>query len=163
MPDPLAVVALCVAGGSLFVSALSLGLSSYVAFRDRARLKITSQFFEASEYGPDRIITTMMNIGRRPVILRLVGGSAGKTAWSAQHIDHDDGGKRLGEHERYEHTFTKDDIVHFDPDSGPDDEPLIFETLWVEDSLGVRHPIPKSRQLIERFWKSGHRDDLTAR
>jgi hypothetical protein len=133
---------------ALIISIASFGTSSYVAFRDRARLKITSKFVGASEHGPDRIITTMVNVGRRPVILRLIGGSAGKITWSAEYIEHEAGGKRLGEHERYEHTFTKDDIVKFHPDN----EVLVFETLWVEDSLGVRHLIPKSRQHIKELW-----------
>lgn len=133
---------------ALVISVASLGISAHVAFRDRARLRITSKFFSANEYGPSHIVTTMVNVGRRPVILRMIGGIAGKSTWSGTYIDHEAGGKRLGENERYDHTFSKEDILSFHPDG----EDIVFEALWVEDSLGVRHPIPKSREHIKKLW-----------
>lgn len=130
------------------ISLASFSVSSYTAFRDRAKLKISSKFFEASEYGPGRVVVSMVNVGRRPVILRMIGGSAGEK-WSGEVLDQKLGGKRLGEHERYEHAFDRDGTMNFNPDG----EDLIFEELWVEDSLGVRHPIPDSSEYISRLWK----------
>jgi hypothetical protein len=138
--EPLAIIA-------IVISVASLATSAYVAFRDRARLKIVSKFIAASEYGPSRITTTMVNVGRRPVILRMIGGVEGKNTWSGTYIDHEAGGKRLGENERYDHTFSKEDIVSFQPDG----EDIVYDELWVEDSLGIRHSIPKSREHIKKL------------
>jgi hypothetical protein len=133
---------------AIVISVASFGVSGYVAFRDRGRLKITSKFIAASENGPSRIVASIVNVGRRPVILRLIGGFAADRKWSAIFIERDAGGMRLGEHERYEHRFTKEDTVSFPPE----DEGLFLETLWVEDTLGVRHAIPKSREYIKKLW-----------
>lgn len=132
---------------AITISVASLGVSGYVAFRDRARLKITSRFITASEYGPSRIIVEMVNVGRRPVILRLVGGTSGDR-WGSQYLESRTEGKRLGEHERHEHVFAKEDTVSFNPEG----EDLFYEELWVEDSLGVRHFIPGSREHIKKLW-----------
>jgi hypothetical protein len=34
----------------------------------------------------------------------------------------------------------------------PDDADVVFETLWVEDSLGVRHDVPNSQEYIKKLW-----------
>ncbi|WP_175852465.1 hypothetical protein [Burkholderia cepacia] len=135
-------------GAAFAVSLTSLCLSGHVAFRDRARLNVSSKFIPASDYGPDRIVVTMVNTGRRPVILRLIGGADAAGKWSAEYLGREDGGLRLGEHERYEHTFNKDDTVKFHPE----DDGLFLKTLWVEDSLGVRHKVPRASEYIERLW-----------
>jgi hypothetical protein len=41
----------------------------------------------------------------------------------------------------------KKDIVSFQPDS----EDIVYDELWVEDSLGIRHSIPKSREHIKKL------------
>ena len=51
------------------------------------------------------------------------------------------------ENERYDHTFSKEDIVSFHPDG----EDIVYDELWVEDSLGIRHSIPKSREHIKKL------------
>lgn len=133
---------------ALIVSLGSLSVSGYVAFRDRPRLKITSRFVPASEYGPNRIVLALVNMGRRPVILRMLGGTSKNGAWAAEFLAHEKGGLRLGEHERYEHTLEKDDTVAFNPEN----EDLFYERLWVEDSLGNRHPVPNSHEHIKKLW-----------
>ncbi|CAE6801815.1 hypothetical protein R69749_02655 [Paraburkholderia domus] len=90
----------------------------------------------------------MVNAGRRPVILRLIGGASAAGTWSAEYLAREEGGLRLGEHERYEHTFEKEDTVKFHPEH----DDLFLKTLWVEDSLGIRHKIPKASQYIDRLW-----------
>ncbi|EKS9805714.1 MULTISPECIES: hypothetical protein [Burkholderia] len=132
------------------VSFVSLCVSAHVAFRDRARLTVSGKFIPASNYGPNRIVVAMVNVGRRPVILRLIGGADAAGKWSAEYLSRETGGLRLGEHERYEHTFNKDDTIKFHPE----DDDLFLKTLWVEDSLGVRHKVPKASQYIERLWSS---------
>lgn len=145
---PMPHLAETLAIAALFIAAASLGISAWVAFRDRARLKIISKFVAASDYGPSRVIATMVNVGRRPVILRLIGGRGSDGKWSASFLEREKGGLRLAEHERYEHTFTKDDTVSFHPEH----EDFFLEALWVEDSLGTRHSIPKSREYIKKLW-----------
>jgi hypothetical protein len=133
---------------ALVVSAGSLTLSGLSAFRDRPRLKITSKYVDASEYDEnDSIWVVVVNRGRRPVILRLVGGTARDGQYGGEFLEYDKGGLRLGEHERYEKSIKADDAISFNPE-GPD---LLFERMWIEDSLGNRHEIPKSREFIAKL------------
>lgn len=133
---------------ALVIAFAGLCISGWVAFRDRPRLRITSQFIPASEYGPNRIVVTLLNKGRRPVILRLLGGTSQDGRWSGEFLDHKNGGLRLGEHERYEHTIVRENAGEFHHE----DETLFFDNLWVEDSLGNRHPVPKSREHLRQLW-----------
>jgi hypothetical protein len=135
---------------AILISVASLGVSLYTAYQDRPRLRIKSEYFEASDYGPRRIRVTMVNAGRRPVIVRLIGGTDSMGRWGGTFIQHEKGGLRLAEHERYEQTFEKEDTVQFDPTGEEDD--LVYETMSVEDSLGNRHPIPNSEALIKKLW-----------
>jgi hypothetical protein len=135
------IVAIC-------ISLASLSLSLYNVFRDRAKLKITSKFYSASEHGPNRIIVRMVNDGRRPIILRLIGGNDSHGHWGGSYLEHEKGGLRLGEHEHYEYKFEKEDTVLFIPEGND----VFFDKLWVEDSLGRRHPIPESKVFIDRLW-----------
>lgn len=138
--DVLAIVA-------LIISVASLLLSFYATYQDRPRLKVTSNFIEASEWGPARIHVTMINAGRRPVILRLLGGADSSGDWSGSFLEHDKGGVRLGEHERHEADIEKDDTYF----TTPVGEDLLFESMWVEDSLGNRHAIPNSASYIKKL------------
>lgn len=133
---------------ALVVSLGSLSVSAYVAFRDRPRLKVASQFFRASEYGPDRIVLTLINRGRRPIILRLLGGTTKVGKWSAMFLGEDKGGLRLGDYERHEHTIEKEDTVNFDLEG----DNILFESLWVEDSLGNRYHVPNSEEHVGELW-----------
>lgn len=133
---------------AVLIALASFGVSAHTAFHDRARLRIKSVFVPASEYGPDRIVVTMVNVGRRPVILRLIGGSDAAGHWGGTYLEYDKGGLRLAERERHEKILAKEDTVQFNPDG----DDLIYEELWIEDSLGNRHPIPASRDLIKWLW-----------
>lgn len=140
--------AIWISSAALVVSIGSLIVSGLNYRRDTARLKVSAEFFPDSSDGTPFIRVRMVNSGRRPVILRLIGGSDGEK-WSGSYIDHEDGGRRLGENEHYERTFQPDDI--WAVDHPEDDETFCFAELWVEDSLGVRHTVPKSRELIRRL------------
>jgi len=133
---------------ALIISMISLGFSAYFGLRDRGRLRATSRFFPASEHGPIRIVVTLVNTGRRPILLRLIGGSDGKGKWSGHYLGDDKTGLRLGEHERHELTLEREDLVFFHPE----DDDFIFETLWVEDSLGRRHAVRDGKINIRRVW-----------
>lgn len=134
---------------ALVVSLASFGVSLYNSLRDRPRLSIESKFYEGSEYNPEsRIAVTLINRGRRPVILRMTGGNDDAGNWTADMLESDKGGLRLGEHERHEFRIKKDDTIHV----MPDDDVITFKEMWVEDSLGTRHKIPKSSEYIRRLW-----------
>jgi hypothetical protein len=133
---------------ALIVSVGSFGLAATNIFRDRPRVKITSALFEGSEYDPEPSIhIVVINKGRRPVILRMLGGSAADDDWSGEFLEYDKGGVRLGEHERWEHSVSKQGRTSMNPD-GPD---IIYTRMWIEDSLGNRYLIPHSREHIARL------------
>jgi hypothetical protein len=135
---------------ALFISIASFGLSALSVFRDRPRVKVTSTFYAASDFNPDGIHVVVVNKGRRPVILRTVGGSGEGGGWSATSLATDKGGIRLGEHERWEHTIEPEHTVSINPEG----EGMIFERMWIEDSLGNRHSIPRSREYVATLQSS---------
>lgn len=132
---------------AVLISLGSLAASFYSIFIDRPRLRIQSKYIQPWDGEPDYIQLIMINLGRRPVILTSVGGVAAGD-WSALLLNHEKGGVRLGEHERFEHRISKDDTVHVTPD-GPQ---AVFDDMWVADSIGNRHVIPDSAALIGRLW-----------
>lgn len=137
----LAVIALLISTGALSVSVFNYRRAS-------ARLRVTCMRYSCGgpEYGDPYIEVHVVNAGRRPVVLRKIGGSVGDH-WSATCIDFDAGGRRLGEHEHYQHKFRAIDLTSITPES----EEFIFNELWVEDSLGVRHRVQKSRENIQKL------------
>jgi hypothetical protein len=151
--DTRSTIALLVSIGSLVVSLGGVGVSAYNSLRDRPRLKVTSRFFDVSDLGsPRRIYVNVVNKGRRPVILRLLGGYDNRGEFSGTFFDQDKGGLRLGEHERHDFKIEPDDAFIRGPD-GPE-EP--YERMWIEDSLGNRYAIPRSREYIRQlFSRSG--------
>ena len=132
---------------ALIISSLSLSLSFWAVFKDRNRLAISSQFIDAHpDYGPDRISFRAVNKGKRPIYLRAIGGKLEKGGWLNIHIGDGELGKKLEEGQNYEDEFKIDDIEA----EGPDFSDQFIE-LWIEDSLGRRHKIPKSRKFINRL------------
>lgn len=132
---------------AIVVSVASFGVAAYTAYQDRSRLRITSVFSAASQYGPARITITLVNMGRRPVILRLLGGTDAAGNWSGTYFKYGTSGLRLGEHERHERSLINDDAVDF----GPEGDPVVYGKLWVEDSLGIRHQVPNSKIHLQRL------------
>lgn len=133
---------------ALVTSIASFALAAYNVLRDRARLKIRSKFYPASAFGPDRFTVHIANAGRRPIILRLLGGSDRDGKWGGVFLDRENGGLRLGEREHYEYTVEKEGTVSFNPEG----QDIFYEVLWVEDSLGERHVVPNSKAFIKRIW-----------
>jgi hypothetical protein len=143
----LQVASIIIAIFALLVSLGTLCVSFYSTYQDRPRLRIATLFLEASEFGPNRVVVTLVNTGRRPIILRLVGGTTSEEHWSGSFIDFDKGGRRLAEHERHEITLEKEDTIGFNPEG----DDLNYVRLWIEDSLGNRHHIPNSESLIDKL------------
>jgi hypothetical protein len=125
----------------------SFGVAAYNAFRDSPRLKVTSQFFDAWDYGPASFSIAVVNRGRRPVILRLLGGYNSEGEWGGEYLESEKGGIRLGEHERRDFSIEKKDTILF----SPVDPDTPYVTMWIEDSLGNRHPVPKSREYLSKL------------
>ena len=134
---------------ALVVSLGSFGVSALNAFRDRPRVKVTGTFYEASEYNMEPYIAVqVVNRGRRPVILRMVGGFDSSGNAGGEYMEYDKGGLRLGEHERYEFNIEKEKAVMQGPD-GPEDP---FVQMFIEDSLGNRHAIPRSGEYLKKLF-----------
>lgn len=134
---------------ALLVSIAGFGNSFYSTWRDKAKLKFIVTYYPESEYGSNRIVVRAVNAGRRPIVLRLAGGLSDDGRWGGTYLDHDKGGVRLAEHEHREETFEKDDLLSFDHET---EEVIEYSTLWFEDSLGNRHEVPGSRELIKKVW-----------
>lgn len=135
---------------ALLVAATSLFFSVYFNLRDRARLIAKSQFILAHpDYGPARILVTVVNAGRRPVILRMWGGSDEKGEWVGESLGKDHAGLRLSEHEQHELSLEKNDLYAQLPDGE-----VLYRELWVEDSLGQRHSVRDSKRNVELLWKT---------
>ncbi len=83
------------------------------------------------------------------MILRLLGGSDSNGKGSSQFLGEPNSGLRLGEHERHVVTLEKEDLVSFHQE----DEGIVFDYLWVEDSLGRRYQLKDAKGNIKRVWK----------
>ena len=96
---------------AILISVASFFIAARSAFLDRTRLKVSSVFHEADEWGPAQVVVTVINKGRRPAILRLFGGTDANGIGSGEFFDHEKGGLRLAENERYERTVRRDDTM----------------------------------------------------
>ena len=92
----------------------------------------------------------VVNVGRRLVILRLLGGDHEDGGYSGTYLEKVEGGLYLKENEFLEKTLHWDDLHCM----GPDDEDDIYKNLWVEDSRGHRHKIKNSKKNIKQLLAS---------
>lgn len=132
---------------ALLVSVASLCFSVYFNLRDKARIVTGSRYLNDWDGAGAHIEISIVNAGRRPIILRMWGGDDGTTRWVGEILNGKDGGIRLAEHERHAITLSKDDLSG---DTTPD-ETIEFTNLWFEDTLGRRHVVRKAREHIERL------------
>ena len=145
MPDAVAISLVALA-----VSIASLCLGLYLAWRDRAQMKVSSfarEHDHTSEYSS--IFITATNRGRRPVVLRWLGGVYADGSTGRQGIAED--GVKLQEGEFYETEFGKFDGIMV---NGDDMSPLV--DVFLEDSAGRRHKIDGSRANIKLVSESKH-------
>ena len=132
-----------------YITGTVLGVMNYM--RDRGRLRASSHFAPASEYGgPACVTVTIVNAGRRPLILRMWGGTDTSGNWVGTFLGKGDAGPRLGEYEMHKLTLERDDAIAFTPDDGA----VAFEDLWIEDSLGRRHRIRDARATLKQLRES---------
>ncbi|HEY4213763.1 MAG TPA: hypothetical protein VGM84_19960 [Steroidobacteraceae bacterium] len=140
-------IALLVSVGSLLVSGAGFVISAVNAYRDRPRLNVSSKLHNDDNGDPYRIAVTVVNSGRRPVILRMIGGYGREGGWGGTYLESEKGGIRLGEHEQHVFKLEKEGVVLLDK-NGPD---VPYDSMWIEDTLGNRHKIPNSREHITRM------------
>jgi hypothetical protein len=132
---------------ALIVSLGSLSASLYFNLRDRAKIEARSQYYPGIEDGVPMIELSVVNAGRRPVVLRMWGGMDASGDWVGTMINSAEGGKRLAEHDRYEVKLMRDDLVALTPDSD-----VVFVDLWFEDTLGRRHRVRNAKEHVRKLW-----------
>jgi hypothetical protein len=133
---------------ALAISATSLSLSVYMALRDRGRLRTKSIFYAAHDGRPASMEVEAVNVGRRPVILRLVGGYYEDGGWNSQYIGDRKTGVRLEENERFSENIDDLRYMVIDHETG-----VAVTDLWFEDTLGRRYRVKGAKKHLEQFFK----------
>lgn len=144
--DTRANVALIVSVISLLISGATFVLN---AFLDRPRVKVSSALWDDEDGNPYKIGVTVVNKGRRPVVLTMLGGTCRKGGGSGVYFDSDKKGIQLGENEQHQFEIDKEGVVAIDRYGGPDER---YDFMWVQDTLGNRHKIPNSHEYIQRMY-----------
>ena len=132
---------------ALLVSLASLSATLYFNLRDRARVVAKSEFYEGYSGDVPSMSVSIVNAGRRPIVLRMWAGTDGKENWAGTMLNSKEGGQRLAEHERYDLHLTREDLVAFTPDDN-----FVFSDLWVEDTLGRRYAVAQAKDNIRKLW-----------
>ena len=135
---------------ALDVSIASVGLSSYLAWRDRSRLKAKCFAREHEHTGEySSVFVSVTNAGRRPISLRWLAGIYADGSKSRLFLS--ENGVKLQEGEFYETEFGKFDGIMV---NGDDMSPLV--DILIEDSAGHRHKIENSRANVQLVNQSKH-------
>lgn len=131
---------------ALLVSIASLCSSFFFGLRDRARLVTGSRYLPLWEENPAHVCVSIVNAGRRPVILRMWVGAESTEKWEGHFLGEGTAGLRLGEHERYEFKLEQHDLHAVTPD-----EDFQIEDLWFEDTLGRQHTVRDVRANLAKL------------
>ncbi len=135
---------------ALVASFSSLGLSSYLAWRDRAHLGAKCHVREHDRTGEySSLFVTVTNRGRRPITLRWLTGVYADGSRGGVSLA--ENGVKLQEGEYYETEFGKFDGIMV---NGDNMSPLI--DFFIEDSSGNRHKIKGSRANVQLVRRSKH-------
>jgi hypothetical protein len=134
---------------ALLLSVISIGFSVYFNFRDRGNIKTSSTFYPGSDFGSASVHITIVNAGRRPIILRMRGAVDKNGEWIGTFLGKDKSGLRLGEHERFDHKMEKGDLFEQTPDGV-----ITVADLWVEDTLGHRYAIRDAKKNLALLLES---------
>lgn len=134
----------------LVVSVASFGLSSYLAWRDRSRLKAKCFAREHERTGEySSIFVSVTNAGRRPIILRSLTGIYADGSKGGLSLS--ENGVKLQEGEFYETQFGRFDGIMV---NGDDMSPLV--DILITDSTGHRYKIENSRANVQLVSQSKH-------
>lgn len=131
---------------ALFVSVVSLGFSTYFGLRDRAVLRTSSSYSGGWEGGSASVTVSVVNAGRRPIVIRMWAGAENDKNWVGTYIGAEQRGLRLGEHERFDLTLRSHDLYA----TTPEDDFWIAD-LWFEDTLGRRHKVKDAKANIRKL------------
>ncbi len=131
---------------ALGVACVSLCATLYFNLRDSARLKASSVYVPYWEETPAHIRISIVNAGRRPVILRMLVNAESKKKWVGTLLNKDNGGIRLGEHERYETKIERHELVQQTPD-----EEVAINDIWFEDTLGRKHAVKNAKLSLKQL------------
>jgi hypothetical protein len=131
---------------ALAVSVTSLGLSAYMASRDRGKLRTKSTFYAAYEGRSPVMRVEAVNAGRRPVILTVLGGYYENGDWSGTYIRDDTAGVRLGENEKFSEEIDRLHHMLFNHDTG-----AAVTDLWFQDTLGRRYRVEGAKKHLKQL------------
>ena len=132
-----AIIAIC-------VSLLSFGCSLYFGLRDRAKIVTRSKFYGGVYGDRPSMVFSIVNAGRRPVVIRMWAGQAATdTDWVGTYLGEGKAGLRLGEHDHHEITLHHEDLLG----EAPGNE-VCFADLWFEDSLVRHYPVKDAKANI---------------
>ena len=131
---------------ALFVSLCSFAATLFFNLRDRAHVITKSTYYPGYEGDSPKLAISIVNAGRRPIVLRMWAGSDGGSGWVGTKLRPQDGGMRLAEHEMHEVILSATDLIGETPD-----ESMHFSSLWFEDTLGRRHFVANAEKNIARL------------
>jgi hypothetical protein len=132
---------------ALAVSICSLGATIYFNLRDRPRVVAKSKFLPAWDGNPAKVNVSVVNAGRRPVILRMWAGAESQSNWVGTFLGERGKGLALAEYERHEFSLEKPDLMADTPD-----EDVPINDLWFEDTLERRYPVSDSAANLAKLW-----------
>lgn len=121
-------------------------VSLFLHYQDKPVLKIISKYYLSSDLSAAHIALSIVNAGKRPLIVRMWGGNDNNGDWVGEFIGKQQKGIRLGEKDRYDIELYKENMIGMTPD-----DDVIFSELWVEDSLGKRYTVPNSRKYVSKL------------
>lgn len=149
-------VQLAISIAAIVLSVCSFILSTYVALRDRSRLKTESHAYRHDETGEYySFYFKVVNAGRRPIVRTLIEGTYDNNHRSGQYIDYENKGIKLAEGEYYEHHLGKfDGLMVCDPQGDGDFFDLL--DLFVVDSANRKYKIKDAKKNIHLLRSSKH-------
>ena len=134
---------------AIFISVAGLGSSLYFGLRDRARIVTRSRFYPGHTGDRPSVMFSIVNAGRRPVVIRSWGGEDERKDWVASQLGDHKSGLRLGENDHHEITLHIEDLLGETPG-----DHVYFVDLWFEDSLGRRYPLSDAKANIALLYES---------
>jgi len=134
---------------ALCVSIASFGIAFANFRRDRGQVKAECRFTTGYEDQDPHLRASAVNSGRRPIVLRMWGGTDKAGVWAETMLRYEEGGHRLGEHERIEFTLTAQDVLCF----APDGDDVHYADLWFENTLGRRHPMKGAKAALRELFR----------
>lgn len=138
-----------IAISALVVAVISLGVSLWAKFVDRVRVKTSLEYLPANEYKEEpELVVKIVNAGRRPAIIRSLGGDLEEGGSCETYLGEKEHGLRLTENAFSEHRITRRDIYVI-----AENLDTRYLNLWFQDSLGRRHKVKGSDAAIERLLK----------